>query len=110
MDADGGDILLTAADESWTDYIAYTSMKSDETAGRYPDGSQNIITMNVPTIGKANLSSSYTVPVEQPEVNGIREIMAQQSSTQIYNLKGQKVQGALRPGIYIQNGRKFIKK
>ena len=110
LDADGGDILLTAADESWTDYIAYTSMKSDETAGRYPDGSQNIITMNVPTIGKANLSSSYTVPVEQPEVNGIREIMAQQSSTQIYNLKGQKVQGALRPGIYIQNGRKFIKK
>ena len=41
LDADGGDILLTAADESWTDYIAYTSMKSDETAGRYPDGSQN---------------------------------------------------------------------
>ena len=112
LDAEGGDIMLTAADESWSDRISYTTMKGDETIGRYPDGSRDVFTMNVPTIGKANIMGSYSAPVEQPVFNGIREIMAQQhqGSSRIYNLQGQAVQGDLPPGIYIQNGRKFIKK
>ena len=113
LDADGGEILLTAADDSWTDRFTYTAMNSEETAGRYPDGSSDVMTMNVPTIGKTNIIGSYSHPIEQSVVNSIHEVMAQQGSaqgSQVYNLKGQAVQRALRPGIYIINGRKFIKK
>ena len=112
LDAGGGDVLLTAADGSWSDRLTYPAMKSDETIGRYPDGSREVVTMNVPTIAKANITSSYATPVEQQDITGIREDLAQQHThtTQIYNLKGQAVQGTLAPGIYIQNGRKFIKK
>ena len=109
--AEGGDVLLTAADESWTDRLTYTLMRDDETVGRYPDGNGDVITMNVPTIGKPNIAGSYSVSIPQTDVSGIHEVRTpQQASTQVYNLKGQAVQGALRPGIYIINGRKFIKK
>jgi hypothetical protein len=50
--------------------------------------------------------------VEQPgTVSGISDRMAtQEDADRIYNLKGQAVQGNLKPGIYIVNGRKIIKK
>ena len=112
LDADGGDVLLTAADKSWNDHLVYTTMKGDETVGRYPDGSANVIKMNLPTIAKSNITSSYTMKIEQPEEQtGIADIPmeSRQESQQIYNLNGQAVQGALAPGIYIKNRRKFIK-
>ncbi len=65
LDADGGEVLITAADESWTDQLTYSQMKADETIGRYPDGSADVITMNVPTIAAVNHASSYAVPVSQ---------------------------------------------
>jgi hypothetical protein len=111
LDADGGDVLLTAADESWSDHLVYTTMKGDETVGRYPDGSQQVFTMNIPTIAKSNVYSSYVTEIEQPAIQtAIADIPIEnrQQSQQIYNLNGQAVQGALAPGIYIKNGRKFI--
>ena len=111
LDADGGEMLLTAADESWSDRITYCAMESDETVGRYPDGCRDVFTMNVPTIGKANIMGSYSDPVTQPFMDGIHEMKTyQQGSSQIYNLQGQAVGGNLPPGIYIQNGHKFIKR
>ncbi|MBO4849299.1 MAG: lamin tail domain-containing protein [Prevotella sp.] len=111
LDADGGEILLTAADESWSDHVIYAAMKGDETVGRYPDGCRDVFTMNVPTMGKANIMGSYSIPVAQPAVNDIRELVTlRQGSSQIYNLQGQAVGGNLPPGIYIKNGRKFIKR
>ena len=111
LDADSGEVLLTAADGSWSDHFVYTKLSDDETAGRYPDGADDVYVMNIPTIAKANIMSSYAIAVEQPVVTGIIDMMAQQEgSERIYNLKGQAVQGALAPGIYIKNGRKFIKK
>lgn len=73
---DGGDVLLTAADESWTDRLSYGAMKSDETAGRYPDGCREVITMNVPTICQSNRTSTYAVTIAQPDVSGISDLMA----------------------------------
>ena len=72
--AEGGDVLLTSADESWTDRMTYTEMKPDETAGRYPDGHSDVYLMNVPTIGKANLTSSYLTAITQPALTGIRNL------------------------------------
>ena len=45
--------------------------------------------------------------VEQKDITD--QLMAQQpDSQQIYNLKGQAVQGTLKPGIYIRNGKKIL--
>ena len=74
--AEGGDVLLTAADESWSDRLTYPALASDQTAGRYPDGAADIYTMNVPTIAHANLTSSYLLPVEQTWISGISDIAA----------------------------------
>jgi hypothetical protein len=72
LDADGGDVLLTASDESWTDRFTYGPMRPDETAGRFPDGTDEIFTMNIPTIARANITSSYVIPLGRLEgdVNG----------------------------------------
>lgn len=75
LDADGGDVLLTAKDESWTSRLTYTRHRADETVGRYPDGASNVVTMNVPTIEKPNIASSYSATVEQPANTGILNLM-----------------------------------
>ena len=107
--AEGGDVLLTAADESWTDKLSYFFHESDQTVGRYPDGSNHVYVMNIPTIAKTNATSTYVKEISGNGTSGISEIMAQQPrSQQIYNLKGQAVQGTLKPGIYISNGRKIV--
>ena len=112
LDAEGGEVLLTAADGYWTDRFVYPDHEKDQTVGRYPDGAQQVYVMNVPTIEKSNIISSYVIDVEQPDITGISETMAQHNgSEQLFNMEGQAVQGTLRPGIYVkQGGRKFIVK
>ena len=57
---EGGVITLTAADDSWSDSLSYPEHDGNSTVGRYPDGSGNIYTFNIPTIRKPNRMSSYT--------------------------------------------------
>jgi len=112
--AEGDELQLMAKDGSWTDRFVYAAHTSDQTVGRYPDGSNNVYVMNIPTIAKANIISSYVTDVEQPysdvDTTGIREVMALEGDGKVYNLKGQTMQGTLAPGVYIKNGRKFIVK
>ena len=112
LDANGGDVLLTAADESWTDQMTYTTHNSDQTVGRYPDGYPQVFVMNVPTIAKANITSSYLSDITNEQTTGIVNVTTniRRESQQIYNLNGQMVKGALAPGIYIINGRKVVVK
>ena len=89
LDGSGDELQLMAADKSWTDRITYPAHSSDQTVGRYPDGSNNVYVMNVPTIGKANLTSSYAIEVEQPGTSGIHDTTTDMASTVIsssYNL------------------------
>lgn len=74
LDADGGLVMLTAADESWTDKVTYGLMKEDQTVGRYPDGTSDIFVMNNPTIAKTNIYSSYATTV--PQETAIQNLMA----------------------------------
>ena len=109
--AEGGDVLLTAADESWTDRLTYTALNSDQTAGRYPDGANDVVLMNVPTIAAANLRSSYSVDIEQPYADGISDVMATAApSSDIYDLSGRRMPSgrALSKGIYVIGGRKVM--
>ena len=113
LGAEGGDVLLTAADESWTDRLTYPAMKGDESAGRCPDGAVRVFTMNVPTIGRANRTSSYAQEVEQPAavVDGISDIMAKrqkEGEAPAFNLSGQQVNARSYKGIVVRNGRKQL--
>ena len=74
LDADGGDVLLTAQDESWSNRLTYTLHSGNETVGRYPDGDSNVMVMNVPTIAKANIISSYVTVVQQTGNTGIHDL------------------------------------
>ena len=68
--AEGGSVLLTASDESWSDEFTYSSMKEDQSVGRYPDGAVDVVAMNVPTIAKPNITSSYAVVIPQGGIKG----------------------------------------
>jgi hypothetical protein len=74
--AEGGDVILTAADESWCDQITYTEHLGDQSVGRYPDGFPEVFVMNIPTIAKPNITSSYVSAVDQSQEDGIHDIMA----------------------------------
>ena len=67
----GGYVCLTAADDSWTQTFAYTAHDDQTTIGRYPDGCKDIYRMNVPTIGKPNIRTSYLSAQEATSINGI---------------------------------------
>ena len=88
LDADGGIVMLTAADESWTDKLSYGLMKEDQTVGRYPDGASDVFVMNIPTIAKANITSSYVTEVAQPQETGIRDLLADAADVSINYLAG----------------------
>ena len=109
LDNEGDELLLTAADESWTDRFVYAAHTSDQTVGRYPDGSSQVYVMNVPTIAKANITSSYAVNVDQNDPTGISDVMAttNPSSEAVYDLSGRRVTSPQK-GIYIINGKKVI--
>jgi len=62
---DGGKVLLSAADDSWRDTLIYCHHESQESVGRYPDGSNNVYIMNQTTLEKSNRFSSYCYEYEQ---------------------------------------------
>ncbi len=109
LDNNSGDLMLTAADESWSDYFTYTRHEGDQTVGRYPDGAAEVYVMNIPTIEKANIKTSYLVDVEQPHATAIQGVRTNTANTNTgtYNLSGQRVDKTYR-GIVIRNGRKVI--
>ena len=74
ISGEGGTLMLTAADRSWKDRLQYGAHDGNSTVGRYPDGSNDVYAMNVPTIAKANILSSYVTKVEQDDVTKIRTI------------------------------------
>lgn len=64
IDGDGGYILLSAADKSWTDTFSYPAHDGFTSTGRFPDGADNTYVMNRPTVGTANRMSSYHTAYE----------------------------------------------
>ena len=60
-----GEIILTSKDKTWKNTLKYKIHNGDETIGRYPDGSDNVYVMNIPTIEKTNIYTSYFDKVEQ---------------------------------------------
>ena len=111
LDNNSGTLMLTAADESWSDQFAYTRHEGDQSVGRYPDGAAEVYVMNIPTIEKANIKTSYLVAVEQPTPTAIQGVRITPDNTNdaIYNLSGQRVDETYK-GIVIKNGRKVMQR
>ena len=59
----------------------------------------------------ALVSEVIIEPANSGLVDGINDVQqTEKTDDTIYNLQGIKVQGELKPGIYIQNGKKFVVK
>jgi hypothetical protein len=72
IDGDGGQLCLMAADKSWKDIINYEAHDANTTVGRFPDGSSDVYAMNVATIGKQNIMSSYMTAVDQSVITSVK--------------------------------------
>ncbi|MBP5387027.1 MAG: CotH kinase family protein [Prevotella sp.] len=66
-----GIIALMAADRSWADVLYYEAHDGNSTVGRFPDGAKDIYLMDVPTIEKPNIHTSYMTEVDQ--TNSVRK-------------------------------------
>jgi len=111
LSANGGIVSLMAQDESWTDRLAYDAHEGDETVGRYPDGTANIYLMNIPTIGKNNLRTSYLSEVSQEVVSGVKTVEAREAELSLRYVAGHLVVKATQSetvslAIYTLSGQK----
>ena len=112
LDNNSGHLMLTAADESWSDEFVYTRHNGDQSVGRYPDGANDVFVMNIPTIEKTNIKTSYLTVVEQPNatnIQGVKTSAVTPYSSAIYNLSGQRVDETYH-GIVIRNGKKVLQR
>ena len=118
----GGRLILSAYDESdsvllWRDEIVYSAHNDDKSFGRYPDGSDKLHVMHIPTPGNTNLYSSYNTFVTNDTVTGyhIEDIITSVAknleetkeviSVTYYNLKGVETSknfNELTNGIFIR--------
>ena len=58
LDKEGGCVMLTSADEAWSDTLFYPAHANYESVGLYPDGGMNTYVMPYPTIAATNETSS----------------------------------------------------
>lgn len=75
--ADSAYVLLTSADELWSDTLVYCLHNGDESVGLYPDGGTDCYVFSKPTPGKTNLMTTQSLAYEEyelPEIfTGVRE-------------------------------------
>lgn len=76
LDGVGGKVLLTAADESWSDELTYGEHAWNESVGRYPDGADKVYQMTKPTLGKSNILTTYSQYLYSADIDatGLEEI------------------------------------
>ena len=129
---DGGVVIIQAEGGSWADALCYNAQSDKQSFGRYPDGGNRTFVMNIPTIGKSNVLSTYDFIIEDLYEDGTGnrnqqeqeiidkvqqltpDITDQLISTEYYNLDGQKLSGPTK-GICIckqifRNGSITVKK
>ena len=130
---DGGAVIIQAEDGSWADALCYNLQGGQQSYGRYPDGGNKSFLMNIPTIDKSNVLSTYDSFVlenlyydeeesrnaeEQEIIDNIQkfapDIASQIITTEYFSMNGQKLSAPFR-GICIckqqyNNGTIIVKK
>ena len=61
LDNDGESLILTAPDNREIDRVSFGPQTPDNTEGRYPDSSQDIFVLTLPSPGSANVLSRITI-------------------------------------------------
>lgn len=69
---DTGELLLTAADESWSDYLSYPVHDGYNSVIRYPDGENTTYVTSLPTIGGPNRINSYLTAFTNERPTSVR--------------------------------------
>ena len=107
----------TPASGTATYYWTYESYNSEKAyAGKLSGGKMTITQCQKRTGLPVRLCGEpsgwwYSSNSGNFEVDGIRNVgTSQVDDSPVYNLQGVKVEGALKPGVYIKNGRKFVVK
>ena len=81
ISGEGGYLMLSDRGRTWTDKFVYSAHDGNTTVGRYPDGTSAIYQMNVPTIEKANMLTSYLVEEPQHDiVSGVQPTLIASSN------------------------------
>ena len=130
---DGSAVVIQAADGSWADALCYQKHGSKQTYGRYPDGGNLTFVMNIPTIDRSNVLSTYDSftlsdlvsdgisdrnPQEQEIIDKVQqaasEIAGRLVRTEYYSLDGRELASpprgiCIRKQIY-DNGNIIVKK
>lgn len=128
---EGATVIIQAEDGSWTDVLCYNAQGDKQSYGRYPDGGNLSYLMNIPTINKSNVLSTYDsftiadlgndngrIEKEQEIIDKVQlltpDIAGQLVSTEYYSVDGQKLAGPTK-GICIckqifGNGTIIVKK
>ncbi|MDO5446631.1 MAG: lamin tail domain-containing protein [Prevotellaceae bacterium] len=73
LGAEGGSVVITAKDGSWSSALDYPEHDGWHTVGRYPDGANKYYVFATPTIGKQNVLGIYDevhVPLLRGDANG----------------------------------------
>ena len=113
--AEGGSIVLTAADQSYADTLTYMPHTSQESVGLYPDATTAHYVFSHPTPGAANLYTSLATDYnESAYYTGIHDIAndaphAVADDPYYYTLDGMRHTTPV-PGINIHRGKKILVK
>ena len=121
LSSDSAIVLLTAADQSWADTLAYIPHDAGHTVGRYPDGTGATWLLSRPTIGAANQLSSYSLVYDERSARDILTALlplpddapngadaTPGDATTLYDLYGRRVLHPVPGTIYIQGGQKIL--
>jgi hypothetical protein len=66
LGAEGGEVVLTSADQTWCDTLVYAAHNGDYSVGLFPDGGENAYIMSKPTIAATNVINTYTTLWNEP--------------------------------------------
>ena len=118
LDVDSGMVVLTAADSTWADTLAYVPHGDCQSVGLFPDGGTCSYTFPYPTIGYPNRMSSYALNYDEQTIRdiytGVENVIVAESEIPavvegIFDLTGRRVTNPTS-GIYIINGKKVLVK
>lgn len=109
LSGEEGYVLLTDADELWSDTLHYCEQALDQTVGRFPDGYADVFLMKRPTIGASNVltmcDETHIQPTPPTAVEEIEIAEGEVIRTEYYSINGMRItyeQALHAPsGIYI---------
>ena len=75
LGSEGGEVILTSADQTWCDTLVYAPHNGDYSVGLYPDGGTEVYIMNKTTLASTNIINSYSQLWDEPIIpNSISDV------------------------------------